>query len=216
MNTSDSKKIESKYVSNVRESSYEFNRFDKDGLFGCVSVLELKVNAEAYSDWGDAAESIVELVFDKFCKADMFCFITTPYWKKLSRTARYYGLGKFLKKEHGLDLDFLIEKPLERDREILFCGVVRLTPINAGEIFDLISDNENGIVFACEADAYQAFHEITDGLAEITLQENRSSTFMLNVVEAVNVILNKGGSALFPHAWKETGEYRLDIFTKAP
>lgn len=215
MNTQKLTKFERKEVPDVMGSDYEFNRFDKSGLGSNVSALMLSVNTDSYSNWRNATNVIMEAVLDKYPPEyfDFFCFIVSPCWKKKNKIVKYYGLAKSLAKEFGVGLlDFQFEKEIENENDIIFYGVVGLTSTNAREIFDLVSSNENGVLFACKKLEDSCFYDVVRDLASLIGEKNKSLTYILDIVKAVQSIVDKGAIAIFPYAWEETGEYHLDIF----
>lgn len=215
MSTNVMNKLSSKYVADVKDSNYEFNRFDKAALRNIVSVLTLLVPAASYSNWREAEALIFDTVVERYSSNgfDVYCFIASPVWKKDTRIVRHYGLGRALCKGFEVGpLDFLFEKGILNDNDMIFYGVVKLTSENARNIFKLLSTNENGILFSSEGPDDPKFSLLVEELATLVAVKSKSLTFNLNIVEAINFILNKDAEALFPYAWEETGEYHLDIF----
>lgn len=51
MNTNMMNKLSTKYVSDLKDSDYEFNRFDKASLRDAVNVVQLSVTTENHSSW---------------------------------------------------------------------------------------------------------------------------------------------------------------------
>lgn len=215
MSTNAINKLSSEYVPDVKGSDYEFNRFDKSALKNGVSVLKLLVASASYSSWREAAALIFNVIDEKVLSNgyDIYCFIASPIWKKDTRIVRHYGLGRALSKDSEVGtLDFLFEKEIINDSDVIFYGVVKLTSANAKSIFKLISTNENGVLFSSRSGGDPNFSLLVEELATLVAVKSKSLTFNLNIVEAINLILSKGLEALFPYAWEETGEYHLDIF----
>lgn len=215
MSTSAMSKFYSEYVPHVKGSDYEFNRFDKADLKNVVSVLKLLVATVSYSNWSEASPVIYDAIAKRFSSSgiDVYCFIAGPYWKKGTRIVRHYGLGGALEKDFEVGpLDFLFEKEIVNDNDVIFYGVVKLTSENARSIFNLLSISENGVLFSSQGLNDPSFSLLVEELASIVAVKPKSLTFNLNIVEAINFILGKGLEALFPYAWEETGEYHLDIF----
>lgn len=215
MSTNAVKKLYSEYVSDVKESNYEFNRFDKSKLRNIVSVLKLLVIAVGYSTWRGAAALIFDTITEKFSSNgfDVYCFIASPVWKKDTRIVRYYGLGRALSRDFEIDLlDFLFEKKIINNNDVIFYGVVKLSPENARSIFNLLSVNENGVLFSSKSQNESSFSLLVEKLANLVGEQPKILTFNLDIVEAINLILDHKSRAFVPYAWEETGEYHLDIF----
>jgi len=215
MSTDAMNKLSGEIVPNVKGSDYEFNRFDKSALSNIVSVLKLFVATVSYSSWRGAATLIFNAITERFSPngLDAYCFIVSPCWKKDTRIVRHYGLGRALEKDFEVGpLDFLFEKEITNDNDVIFYGVVKLTLANMRSICNLLSTNENGVLFSSQGPKDPNFSLLVEELAAIIAVNSRSLTFNLNIVEAINLILSNGSEALFPYAWEETGEYHLDIF----
>lgn len=207
--------ILSESVPDLKDSDYEFNRFDKSDIRGRVSVLKLMVVASSYSNWEEAATPIFNTIAERFLSngLDIYCFVVSPWWKADTRIVRRNGLGRSLMKDLGIGkLDFLFEREIINDKDVIFYGVVKVSLENARDIFNLLSKNENGILFSSESYNTIEFNSLVEGLAKISDLKTKTSTFKLNVSEAINLILEKGFEAIFPYSWEETGEYNLDIF----
>ncbi|MEC4728498.1 hypothetical protein HWQ46_23530 [Shewanella sp. D64] len=214
MSTNVMNKLSSEYVLNVKDSNYEFNRFDKAALRGVVSVLKLLVNTVSYSNWRKSA-LIFDAVVERYSSSgsDVYCFIASPVWKTDTRIVRHYGLGRALSKDFRLGpLNFLFEKEIVNDHDVIFYGVVKLTSANAGSIFNLLSTSESGVLFSSLGPNDSNFSLLVKDLAMLVAAKPKSLTFNLNIVKAINLILDRDSEALFPYAWEETGEYHLDIF----
>ncbi|MCP4749188.1 MAG: hypothetical protein GY874_24095 [Desulfobacteraceae bacterium] len=210
-------KLESNIIHNVVDSEYEFNRFDKANLKSNISVLKLMINTKSYSKWEKSIRIIWEAILEKFPieNLNVFCFISSPNWKKDDRVTRYYGLKKSLSKEFKIEpLEFVIEKDIVSNNDVIFYGIVKLTDDNAKDIFDLLSDCENGILFTWGGTFDSCFYELVDELANLIAVKSKSLVCYLDVVKAINLILGKGSSVLYPYAWKETGSFHLDIFER--
>jgi hypothetical protein len=215
MSTNAINKLSSEYLPDVKNSGYEFNRFNKTALTGIVNVLKLLVATLSYSSWKGAAVPIFDAVVERFSPngLDVYCFIVSPAWKNDTRIVRHYGLGRALDKDFEIGpLDFLFEKEVINDNNVVFYGTVKLTSLNAESIFKLLSIYENGVLFSSQGPDDPNFSLLVEGLATLVEVKSKSSTFNLNIIEAINLILSKGSEALFPYAWEETGEYHLDIF----
>jgi hypothetical protein len=215
MSTNAMNKLSSECVADVKNSTYEFNRFDKTALRNIVSVLKLLVASVSYSSWKVAASIIFDTIVERYSPNgfDVYCFIASPAWKKDTRIVRHYGLGRALDKEFEVGpLNFLFEKEITNDADVIFYGVVKLTSANVRSIFKLLSTNESGVLFSSEGPDDPSFSLLVEELATLVAVKSKSLTFNLNIVEAINLILSKDAEALFPYAWEETGEYHLDIF----
>ncbi|MFA7823708.1 hypothetical protein [Aeromonas dhakensis] len=198
-------------------NDYEFNRFDKSSLNGSVSVIKMYVSGESYSKWEGAAPVIFNSIEEKYLSKniDIYCFIVSPFWKLDSRIVRYNGLSRAINKGvDGKPLDFILERAITSNNYVIFYGVVRLTRENAKFIFNLISESESGILFSKETAHDSDFILLIDELSSLVSRETKTSTFNLNVVDAIKIILSRGSEALFPYAWEETGDYHLDVFNK--
>lgn len=208
-------RFERRFFPNVREDDYEFNRFDKSSLSNGICALALTVITESYSNWDRATSIVINSLYEKYSPEyfDLYCFIVSPYWRKDTKLAQYFGLGKFLTKEFQVEpLQFLFEKEIKNENDIVFYGVVKLTSDNAKQIFNLLSDNENGVVFSCRKTITSCLQDVVSELAGIIKSENKTISFNLDIVRAVQIIVNKSCGAIFPYAWEETGEYHIDIF----
>ncbi len=215
MSTDKMNKLSSEYVPDVKCSEYEFNRFDKTALRKCVNVLKLLVVTASYSGWKEATTIIFGALAEKFVSNgfDVYCFIASPTWRMGTSIVRRYGLGRALSKDFEVEsLDFLFEKEILSDNDVLFYGVVKLTSENARSIFKLLSTNENGVLFSSKSPDDPNFSLLVEELSSLIEIKSKSLTFNLNIVEAINLILGKGSVAIHPYSWEETGEYHLDIF----
>lgn len=215
MSTSAMNKVCSEYVPDVKNSDYDFNRFDKDVLRNIVSALKLSVFTASYSGWAEAADPIFNAMTEKTAAdgRDIYCFISNPVWKADTRLVRHYGLGRALEKEFEAGpLNLLLEKPITNDNDIIYYGVAKLISENARSIFKLLSTHENGILFSSHGPDDPKFILLIEELATLVSVKSKTLTFNLNIVEAINLILAKGSAAIFPYAWEETGEYHVDIF----
>lgn len=218
MSANSRSKLFNEYVSDVKSSDYEFNRFDKTSLKDGVSALKLLVTTVSYSSWQQAAHLFYNIITEMFLSNgyDVYCFICSPTWKKDSRIARHYGLGRELSKESEINPDeFLFEKEITIGNDIIFYGVIRLEKENTIDIFKTLSNNENGVLFSCRGPSDPNFDSLSQDLAALLSMNPKSSTISFNIVEAINFILDKDMEAIFPYAWEETGEYHLDIFKRA-
>ena len=203
----------------VSDDDYEFNRFDKSSLKDTVSVTKIYVNGESYSAWKDSAPIIFNYIEDKYLskKIDIYCFIVSPSWRLDSRIVRYNGLSRSINKlVDGQPLSFILERTVFSDNYVIFYGVARLTRENAKFILNFISESESGILFSKEI-VKETVHDgdftlLIDELSSLISRETKTSTFNLNVVDAIKVILSRGSHAIFPYAWEETGDYHLDVF----
>lgn len=217
MSTSVKNKLSSEFVPDVKDSAYEFDRFDKAALRTIVSVLKLSVFTESYSNWSGAADLIFDAISERFLSRglDVYCFIVSPNWKKDTKIVRHHGLGQTLKKDLKVDPpDILFEKEIVNNNEVIFYSVVKLSHQNSAGIFNFLSANENGVLFTNPDPNDSNFSILIQELAAIVAIKLKKQTNNLNIVEAINLILEKGFEALFPYAWEETGEYHLDIFQK--
>jgi hypothetical protein len=210
-------KFESDYISDVVASEYEFNRYDKSNIDSKVSVLKLEVDTRPYSNWNYSIKKVWEEIILKFPIEEqvIFCFLSSPYWQKDSRIIRYYGLSQSLSRKYKIKhLEFEFEKVIIQEGDIVYYGIVKLTEVNAREIFDLISDCENGVLFTWPMATSNSYDKLVNELAKLVAIKNKSKVCHLDIVKAVNLIIDEGCSALYPYAWEETGTYHLDIFTK--
>ena len=215
MNTNMMNKLSTKYVSDLKDSDYEFNRFDKASLRDAVNVVQLSVTTENHSSWIHATALIYDAINKMFSSNshEIYCFIVSPYWKPDSRIVRHYGLGRTLDKDFDVGtLDFLFEKEIVNDKDVIFYGVVKLTSANASRVFKLLSLYENGVLFSRYSSDDYDVSLLVEELAALVAIKPKSLTFNLNIVEAINLILGRGSEVLFPYSWEETGEYHLDIF----
>lgn len=215
MSTNVKSKVSSAFVPNLKRSDYEFNRFDKTELSGIVSVLKFLVTTDSYSSWAEAAVLMYEAIVKRYSSdgTDIYCFIASPAWKKDTRVVRYHGLERAFGKEFEVEsLEFMFEKDIVNDSDVIFYGLVKLTSANARNIFKLLSTCENGVLFSSEGPDDSRFIILVEELANLVSAKSKSLNFNLNIVEAINLILNKDAEALFPYAWEETGEYHIDIF----
>lgn len=130
---------------------------------------------------------------------------------------RYNGLSRSINKlVDGQPLSFILERTVFSDKYVIFYGVVRLTRENAKFILNFISESESGILFSKEI-VKETVHDgdftmLIDELSSLISRETKTSTFNLNVVDAIKIILSRGSHAIFPYAWEETGDYHLDVF----
>lgn len=217
MSTSVPNKLVSNYVPDVLNSDYEFNRFNKSGLNCIANVLKLMVVSESYSNWSSAAPLIWDALLQRYSmrEQEVLCFISSSCWKKDSRIVRHYGLSKALFKDYDIKLDFLREKEVALDGYILFYGIAKLTADNAPSIFYFLSTYESGVLFSGMSLDDSRVDSIIDGLEKAISIKSKSHANNLNIVEAINVILENNSEAIFPYAWNETGDYHLDIFAKS-
>ncbi|MEP3244234.1 MAG: hypothetical protein ABJN40_20155 [Sneathiella sp.] len=213
MSTNQTNRLSREHVPNVKDSDYEFNRYDKACLRETVGALKLFTNS---ANWKDAAPLIFNAVKQRFSSKglNVYCFIASPEWKKDTRIVRHYGLGRALGREFKVGpLDISYEKEIVDGDEVIFYGMVKLTAANAKSVFELLSVYENGVLFSSKDMNDPNLNCIVGRVAELLASKPKTSTLSLNIVEAINVILKQGSEALFPYAWEETGEYHLDIFT---
>lgn len=217
MSTNSRGKLFDEYIPDVKNSDYEFNRFDKASLKNGVSVLKLLVTTDSYSGWQQAAYLFFNTITEIFLSNghDVYCFICSPTWKKDNRITRHYGLGRELSQESEIDpAEFLFEKEITIDNEIIFYGVIKLVKENIIDIFRILSKSENGVLFSSRGPDDPNLNLLSQDLATLLSIKCKSSTFNLNIVEAINFILDKDMVAITPYAWEETGEYHLDIFKR--
>jgi hypothetical protein len=68
------------------------------------------------------------------------------------------------------------------------------------------------VLFSWIGDRHLNFKLLIDDLAKIVRKSSNTTTFNINIVDAINLILSKGSKAIFPYEWNETGQYQVDIF----
>lgn len=184
--------------------------FEKD-----VNILKLSVYTTSYSCWENAATLIFNTVTDMLSAKsnNIYCFMTSPSWQENTRITGYYGLSRYLIEQFEIaPLEFLFEKMLSNAHEVIFYGVVKLTLDNAKDIFKILADNNNGILFTSLDITNTSLGLLADELATVIVEKNKSSSIDLNIIKTINLILSKDEQALLPYAWEETGTYYLDIF----
>jgi hypothetical protein len=215
MSTNITNKISIECVANVKNSDYKFNRFDKLALCDSASVLKISALSESYSEWKGVSADVFGIIDEKFLQNgyEIYCFIASPYWQENTRIARHYGLRRLLSKKYGTGpLEFVFEEEIVDGNYICFYGIIKLSLTNSRILFNLLSAHENGVLFSWIGDRHLNFKLLIDDLAKIVRKSSNTTTFNINIVDAINLILSKGSKAIFPYAWNETGQYQVDIF----
>lgn len=203
------------HVPDIKLSDYQFKRYEVTAFKGLVRVLKLMLYSTSYSHWKAAATVIFDSVRQNFLPREksIYCFIVSPCWNKNTRIARHFGLRKALNKDFEVSLlNFLFEKDIESETEVIFYGAVELTSANCTDIFNLLSTYENGVLFSSANHHSQLFTLLVEDLANLIEKKPTSSSFNLDIAKAIDLITSKYEDALYPYAREETGEYHLDIF----
>lgn len=203
-------------IPSVLTSEYEFNRFNKNQLEKNPTVECWSISSTPYTFWDESAELLWEKLTTTILRGDveLFCFLSSPYWKKDNKIVRYYGLTKFLQKEFKLsNINFEPEQSIEITGDVLFYGVTKVDSSNFKDISNLLSKLESGLLFTWTGPKSCNFTELVNQLAMTVSTKSKSLTNYLNTPQAINNVLQKGSKAIYPYSWVETGDNHLDIFS---
>jgi len=212
------KLIKKNYLPRLHQSDYEFNRFSKDVLDEDISVNQLYSIGSPYSHWVGFSECFYDQLKADFIDKDssLSCFFVFPYWMDDKVRYRKLGPSRLLKKEYGIDsIEFEQINSISESSKLIFSGVINVDRNNSCKVFDLLSTFESGVLFSGGLIEGAGDKKLMDSLDSLINYCAKTTTFRLNIPCSVQKIVSSGRIAIIPSAWEETGEYGLDVFSKA-